>query len=489
MITGAAGARIPTGAILVGSDWIDSTSEGSMEHINPSTGQVLSSFALAGASEVDAAVAAARGAFSEWREWDPPRRRDILLRIAGLLAEHDEELGVLRTLETGAPLKRKRGRSMAAEYFAYFAGWVDKIEGQTVPVGPGALDYTVPEPYGVIAVLIPWNGPVVSAGMKVAPALAAGNCVVLKPSELGPLAALRFAELCLEAGLPPGVLNVIPGGPVAGDALVRHADVGKISFTGGAGTARRIMAAAAENVTPVTLELGGKSAALVFADADIDSAVQIGVMTGVASLSGQGCVLPTRMLVENSVYDEVARRVADMATSLVVGDPFDPGTQMGPVINETACERILGVIKRADQEGEGRLLAGGRRLGGSCAQGYFIPPTVFGDVDNASSLAQNEVFGPVLSLIRFDTEDEAVDLANGTRYGLGGFVFTRDVYRAHRVAAQLEAGWIGVNGFPPMPANAPFGGVKQSGFGREGGAAGLNEFLRVKNVYLHLPAR
>ncbi|HEY6377844.1 MAG TPA: aldehyde dehydrogenase family protein [Candidatus Dormibacteraeota bacterium] len=489
MIDRGVEARLPSGSMLIGGDWVDVTSEGRREHVNPATGQVIASFALAGIAEVEAAVSSARDASSDWRAWDPARRRDVLLRIASLLQEHDEELGVLRTLETGAPLKRRRGRSMAGEYFTYFAGWVDKIEGRTIPVGPNALDYTLPEPYGVVAVLIPWNGPVVSAGMKVAPALAAGNCVVLKPSELGPLAALRFAEICLEAGLPAGVLNVIPGGAIAGDALVRNPGVGKVSFTGGARTGRAVMAAAAANLTPVTLELGGKSAALVFADADLDVAVQIGVMTGVANLSGQGCVLPTRMLIEDTVYEEVERRVTAVARSLVVGDPFDAATQMGPVINATACTRIIETIERATAQGEGRLLAGGRRLGGALAGGYFIPPTVFGGVDNESPLAQNEVFGPVLSLMRFASEGEAVALANGTRYGLGGFVFTADLTRAHRVAAALDAGWIGINGFPPMPANAPFGGVKQSGFGREGGAAGLDEFLRPKNVFVQLPAR
>jgi aldehyde dehydrogenase (NAD+) len=322
--------------------------------------------------------------------------------------------------------------------------------------------------------------------MKVAPALAAGNTVVLKPSELGPMAALRFGELCQEAGLPPGVLNVVPGGQAAGQALVGHRDVGKVSFTGGIRTAQRILAAAAENVTPVLLELGGKSAAVIFADADLDSAVEMGVMAGVANMSGQACVLPTRMLVEDSVYSQVEERAAALAASITVGDPFDPASQMGPVINEPALERILGVVEQAASDNEGRLLAGGTRLGGPLAAGYYVAPTVFGSVDNSSPLAQDEIFGPVLSLIRFSSDDEAVALANGTRYGLGAFVFTNDLSRAHRVADGLEAGWIGVNGFPPMPPNAPFGGVKQSGSGREGGAAGLEEFLRPKNVYVRL---
>jgi acyl-CoA reductase-like NAD-dependent aldehyde dehydrogenase len=477
---------VPSGALLINGDWIADSSGGRVDQVNPATGLPLGSFVLAGPEEVDAAVGAARAAAGEWRRWAPADRRDVLLAVARLLQEHDAELGALRSLETGAPLKRRRGRSLAAEYFTYFAGWVDKIEGRTIPVGPDALDYTIAEPYGVVAVIIPWNGPVVSAGMKVAPALAAGNTVVLKPSELGPMAALRFGELCQEAGLPPGVLNVVPGGQAAGAALVGHPDVGKVSFTGGIRTAQKILAAAAENVTPVLLELGGKSAAVIFADADLEGAVEMGVMTGVANMAGQACVLPTRMLVEDSVYGEVEERAAALAGSITVGDPFDPTSQMGPVINLTALERILDVVDRAGSEGAGELLAGGKRLGGPLSDGYFVAPTVFGSVDNASSLAQDEIFGPVLSLIRFGSDEEAVALANGTRYGLGAFVFTRDLSRAHRVADRLEAGWIGVNGFPPMPANAPFGGVKRSGFGREGGAAGLEEFLRPKNVFVRL---
>jgi len=475
--------RMPSGGLLIDDEWIDSPSLDRMDHINPATGAPLASFVLGGPAEIDAAVHAARRAFPAWRDLSPVDRRDIINEIARLLQHHDVELGLLRTLELGAPRKRKRGRSMAAEYFAYYAGWPDKLEGRTIAAGPNALDYTRPEPYGVIAVIIPWNGPTVAAGMKVAPALAAGNCVVLKPSEFGPLAALRFAEICQEAGLPPGVLNVVTGDGMAGDALVRHPGIDKISFTGGIATAKRIMAAAADQLTPLTLELGGKSAAIVFPDANLEAAAQIGVMTSIGSLSGQGCVLPTRMLVATEVYDRMQDLVVAMTTKLSVGDPLRDGTQVGPVINAAACDRILGVIDDARTANAGQLLTGGHREGGELADGFFVAPTVFGEVDNASSLAQDEIFGPVLCLERFSDDSEAIALANDTRYGLGGIVFTRDFGRAHRVAAGLDAGFIGINAFPPMPPNAPFGGVKQSGFGREGGEAGIQEFLRIKNVY------
>ncbi len=297
---------------------------------------------------------------------------------------------------------------------------------------------------------------------------------------------MRFAELCLEAGIPGGVLNVVTGGAEAGAALVSDARVGKISFTGGGATARKILESAARNLTPVVLELGGKSADLVFPDADLTVAAATSVQTALANTSGQGCVLPTRLLVHDAVYDEVAATVTAMAQALKVGRPFDDGVQMGPVIDAANCERILGVIEAATSSGSATLLTGGERVGGELANGYFVAPTVFGDVDNASELAQREIFGPVLSIVRFSDEDEAVALANGTDYGLGGLVFTRDIDRAHRLAKRLTAGYVGINAFPPMPPNAPFGGVKQSGFGREGGRDGLMEFLQIKNVFVGL---
>ena len=478
---------LPSGAMLIGGEWVADSSAGRREQLNPATGKVLCSFSMAGAPEVDAAVGAARDAFPAWRATPPNERRAILFRLASLLEAHVDHQSVLRTLETGAPLKRGKRLSLAAEWIHYYAGWADKLEGQTIATYPGrALDYTKVEPYGVVAVLIPWNGPVVSAAMKAAPALAAGNCIVLKPSELGPLATLHFGELCVEAGLPPGVINIVPGGPDAGAALVAHPGVDKISFTGGGPTARRILAAAAEHLTPVVLELGGKSASIVFADADLDAAAMVGLQGGIVNMSGQGCVLATRMLVESSVYETMERTVAAMAGAVRVGDPFAPDTQMGPVISEDAADRILSTVDRARESGDGALLTGGARLGGDLADGYFVSPTVFGRVDNASPLAQEEIFGPVLAMIPFDSEEEAVEKANDTRYGLGGLVFTGDVKRAHRMADALDAGYLGINGFPPMSPNAPFGGVKQSGFGREGGLAGVQEFLRIKNVHVDL---
>lgn len=477
------------GRLFIGGNWQEDASGGTLEHVNPATGRRQATVPMAGEKEVDAAVRAAQEAFASWRDWPANERRDLLNAIAdGMQARADEfvEVGVL---EGGMPVNIAPtvNSALPVEYFRYFAGWVDKIEGAVVPTYPAhALDYTRREPYGVIAAIIPWNGPCSSIGQKVAPALAAGNCIVLKPSELAPFSSLLFAEVCADAGLPPGVLNVIVGGPDAGSALVGHSGVAKVTFTGSGGTGRRVLAAAAENLTPVVLELGGKSANLVFEDADLDAAVFTAVSMGVAALSGQACVLPTRLLVQNTVYDEVVEQIVEITETLQVGDPWDESTMMGPVITDASAQRIMSVIDRAKSEDAGRLLTGGRRLDGDLASGNYITPTVFGDVNPDSHLAREEVFGPVLSILRFDDEAEAVRLANDSVYGLGGFVFTNDLVRAHSVAAALDAGYIGVNHFPVLPPTAPFGGVKESGFGREGGAAGLGEFLRDKNINISL---
>ena len=484
-VEAAPGLELLNPAMLIGSERIREGTGGVHEHVNPTTGRVQATVALAGPAEIDRAVAAAVAAQREWRSLPGAQRRDVLLRIAQSIIDHGDELATIGALESGIPVVQG-GVAMAAEFWSYYAGWVDKIDGELVTATAPHLDYVLPEPYGVVGVIIPWNGPTVAVAMKVAPALAAGNAVVLKPPEVAPFAALRLAELALEAGLPPGVLNVVPGGPEAGDRLVRHPDVAKVSFTGSIATARRVMAAAAETPKPVALELGGKSANIVFDDADIPASAGFAAMMGVMVLSGQGCVLPTRLLVQRGVYDAVVQMVTSIAGSFTVGDPLQPATLMGPVITEAACTRILRVIDQARDEKQGELLLGGTRLGGELADGWFVPPTIFAGVDNRSPLAQHEVFGPVLSIIPFCDEEEAVALANDTVYGLGAYIHTNDLRRAHRVAAQMQAGYVSVNGFAQMNPSAPFGGYKQSGFGREGGKAGLLEFLQLKNVHISL---
>jgi acyl-CoA reductase-like NAD-dependent aldehyde dehydrogenase len=338
------------------------------------------------------------------------------------------------------------------------------------------------EPYGVVGVITPWNGSLVVTGSCVAPALAAGNAVVLKPSEVAPFAALRFGELCVEAGLPAGLVNVVPAGPEGGDALVRHPGIRKIHFTGGDATARKVLQSAAVNLTPVVTELGGKSANIVFGDTDLDAAAMLSAHQGPLMQSGQSCACASRVLVHESVYDAFLEKFVAVVEGSTVGDPLDPHVMFGPVISQGAADRILGVIEQAVSEGSGELIAGGRRLGGELADGYYIQPTVFAGVDNASALAQTETFGPVVSVMKFSDEAEAVRIANDSRYGLNAFVQTNDLERAHRVARQLESGSVWINTFSDISPQGPYGGYKQSGFGRTGGLEGLHEFLQTKNI-------
>jgi aldehyde dehydrogenase (NAD+) len=331
--------------------------------------------------------------------------------------------------------------------------------------------------------IITWNGPLISLAMKVPAALAAGNTVVVKPSELTPFTPELFAELVTGAGFPAGVVNILPGDADAGAALVRHPKVRKVSFTGGPATARKILAACAEEIKPAVLELGGKSANIIFDDADLDSACAVGTFLSIGALSGQGCALPTRMLVQDSVYDDVVARVAAIAQSIAVGDPFASTSMSGPVVNRAAHERILNVIAKAHADGA-RLVAGGKALSldGDLAGGYFLEPTVFADVDPDSDLAQNEVFGPVLAISRFSTEEEAIEIANRTRYGLSGYIQTANLKRGLRVAEAMITGEVLINGAANLPVNRPFGGLGVSGTGKEGGFAGIDEFLRIKGI-------
>jgi aldehyde dehydrogenase (NAD+) len=476
---------LPLASLLIGDRRIDRATGGEYEHIYAATGKPTIGFPLAGAAEIDESVAAARRALPVWRTMPANLRRDLLLRLSERIVRDADRLSMLQTIENGVPRAFcAELPARAADFLAYNAGWTDKIGGAVNPVWPvAALDYSLDEPYGVVGLIVPWNAPLVSVGQVIGPALAASNTVVVKPPELAPFTSIRIGELALEAGLPAGVVNIVPGGPEAGEALVRHAGIDKIHFTGSDATARRVLAAALEHITPVGLELGGKSALLIFPDADLLRAAEQAISAAVV-LSGQGCTNCTRVLVHTSIYDRVVSLAKGLLRRVRVGDPMDETTAMGPVISLAACERVLARITEASRLGEGRLIAGGQRLGGELAGGYFISPALFADVDHASRLAQDEIFGPAVSFIKFDSEDEAVTIANQTRYGLAAYVHTADLRRAHRVSQALVAGSIWVNGLDGVAPSAPFGGMKHSGYGRLGGRHGIREFTRSKNVWV-----
>lgn len=480
-------SMIPRYPVIVGESRRERGSGQVMAHVYPANGQVTREIPMAGGADVDDAVRAARGAFPGWRDLPGDQRRDLMLKMASLIEANADELAALSTLENGSPaMMTPYIPADAAQKFRYFAGWADKIQGRTLATWAGpAHDYVDYEPYGVVSAIIPWNGPLFAATMVMTPALAAGNCVIIKAPELAPYTVMRLGELFLEAGFPPGVVNVLAGGPDVGEAMVGHAGVDKVQFVGSGATAKKVLRSAAETLKPCGLELGGKSAVIVFADADLAGAGKRG-LSGAISVSGQGCVNGTRLLVERPVYEQYLGVLESIAGHIKVGDPADPSTVMGPVISEAAVERILGVIGRAQRDGA-RLVLGGERLGGDLARGYYLPLTVLADVDHDSDLAQREVFGPVLAVTPFDTEEEAIELANGTAYGLGAYIHTEDLGRAHRVAGRMQAGMVHVNGGgEAMQPWAPFGGMKQSGYGRLGGEQGLHEFLQAKNVWVNL---
>jgi aldehyde dehydrogenase (NAD+) len=475
---------LPKTGLLIGDRRIDDPSGGHFEHVYGATGKGTAEVPLAGAIEIDLAVKAARTALPVWRATSPDQRRETMFRLAQLLREHADELVAISQVDNSMPVfAAAGGPQVAADQFSYFAGWADKLSGSVIPTWPAAaLDYVTQEPYGVVGIIIPWNGPVYAVGMTVAPALAAGNCVLLKPPELAPFSAIRIGELFLEAGFPPGVVNIVTAGPEGGEAMVAHPGIDKIHFTGSGATARRILDKAKESLKPVGLELGGKSANLIFADADLSNAAMQAIL-GMQG-SGQGCINGTRVLVERRVYEEVLSLMQGILATLEVGDPLVASTFFGPVINATAADRIMGVIDKA--KSEARLVAGGERLTGELADGFFIAPTVFADVDNSTPLAREEIFGPVVAVMAFDTEEEAVRIANDSPFGLAGYIQTSNLKRAHTIAQQLEVGNIWINGFLGIPVSTPFGGAKQSGWGRLGGIDGIREFSQPKNVFVSL---
>lgn len=475
---------LPRKGLLIDGVWTTESSGGTRTHVYPGTGTATLDVPMAGPQEMERAVAAARAALPAWRKTSGDHRRNILMRFADLLDKEAENTVRIGITENGAAISRARLHFKAAvDQFRYMAGWADKLAGEVIPSWPvPGFNYVRPEPYGVVALIIPWNAPMHILGATLAPALVTGNTVVLKPSELAPFSAAKFAELLVEAGLPPGVVNVVPAEVAGSEALVRHPGVDKIHFTGSVPIARRILAGAAPNLTPVGLELGGKSARLVFADCDLDAAVR-DAASAATSMSGQGCLLGTRVMVESSIYPEFLDRFTALLAAVVVGDPFDEKVHMGPVVSAAACDRIMTFIEQTTSERGARLAFGGKRLGGDLAGGFFIQPALFADVDNNGPLAQTEIFGPVVAVMPFDSEEQAITMANTSDFGLAGYIHTNNIDRVHRVADALEVGSVWVNGFF-FSAGIPFGGVKHSGHGRAGGRQGIEEFSQSKSVWI-----
>ena len=478
--------KIKPGKLFIDGKWVDSVSGKTFDTLNPATEEVITSIAEGDSADIDLAVTAARKAFEDgpWGKTDARERGRILLRVMDLIEKNKDELALLETLDNGKPISETTNADLplVIDCLLYYAGWADKIHGETIPVRGEFFNYTLREPVGVVGQIIPWNFPLLMAAWKIAPAIACGNTVVLKPAEQTPLTALRLGEICQEAGLPDGVLNIVPGyGPTAGAALAEHMDVDKIAFTGEYTTGRIIMQAASKNLKRVSLELGGKSPNIVFADSDIDSAVA-GAMTGIFFNQGEVCCAGSRLFLERSIHDEFVDKLSSRASSLSVGNPEDADTQMGAQVSKEQFDKILGYIDTGKQEGA-KLVTGGERCG---EKGYFIRPTIFDAVDNNMKIAREEIFGPVVSAITFDDVDDMVRQSNLSIYGLAAAVWTRDIKKAHRLARDLKAGTIWINTYNSFDAASPFGGFKQSGFGRELGIHALELYTQVKSVWINL---
>jgi aldehyde dehydrogenase (NAD+) len=479
--------KISATKLLINNQWVNSVSGKTFPTINPSTGEVITQVAESDTADVDKAVAAARAAFEKgpWKKMSASQRGVLMNKLADLIEKNADELAQLEALDNGKPYAVAKAADvpLTVACYRYYAGWADKNQGKTIPVNGNYFCYTKHEPVGVVGQIIPWNFPMLMQAWKLGPALATGCTVVLKPAEQTPLTALRIGELMLEAGFPPGVVNLLPGyGPTAGAALARHMDVDKVAFTGSTEVGHLIMKAAAEtNLKRVTLELGGKSPNIVFADADMDQAIE-GAHFALFFNQGQCCCAGSRLFVEDKCYDEFVEKSVARAKKRTVGNPFDKNTEQGPQVDQDQFNKVMSYIDIGKKE-KAKLVAGGNRVGD---KGYFIEPTVFADVQDNMKIAQEEIFGPVMTILRFKDLSEVVERANKSMYGLAAAVWTKDITKAHAIADRVRAGTVWVNCYDVFDAGAPFGGFKQSGIGRELGEYALSNYTEVKTVTIKL---
>jgi betaine-aldehyde dehydrogenase len=491
-IAAAAGLHTPIRhQLFIGGRFVDAESGETLATLNPHDNSTIADVAMAGRADVDKAVASATTAFPKWSRMAAADRGRILLRLADLIEASSEELARLESLDTGHPLKDSRALDVprTAACFRYFGGMADKFQGDVVPVEAGFLNYVLREPVGVVGQVVPWNFPLMFTSWKMAPALAAGNCIVLKPAEITPLSTLKIAELMSQAGVPDGVVNIVPGlGSVAGQAVAEHPGVAKIAFTGSTATGRRIVQASAGNLKKVQLELGGKGANIVFDDANLVAAVN-GSAWAIFHNQGQACIAGSRLMLHAAIADEFLDRFVTLAKSIRLGNPMDPATEMGPLTSSQHRDRVLSYVGVAREQG-GEVLAGGKPpASADLARGCYVEPTIVRARSYKDRVAQEEVFGPFVTVLTFEDEAEALQIANGTDYGLGSGLWTRDLQRAHRFARELHAGMVWINSYKRVNPGSPFGGVGQSGYGREMGFDAMREYTQVKSVWVNVDAQ
>ncbi len=476
--------------LFIDGEFVDALSGETLATLNPHDNSVIAQVAMAGHADVDRAVVAAQKAFPAWSRMQAADRGRILLKLADLIEANGEELARLESLDTGHPIRDCRMLDVprTAGCFRYFGGMADKFQGETIPVDAGFLNYTLREPLGVVGQVVPWNFPLMFTSWKMAPALAAGNTIVLKPAEITPLTTLKIAELMREAGMPAGVVNILPGlGHVAGQYIAEHPDIAKIAFTGSTATGKRIVQASAGNLKKVQLELGGKGANIVFEDANLIAAVN-GAAWAIFHNQGQACIAGSRLVLHENIADAFLDKFIALADSIKLGNPLDPDTEMGPLTSAMHRDRVLSYVEVAKAEG-GVVLAGGESPGGALANGCYVKPTIVRVNNYKDRVAQEEVFGPFVTVLTFKTDAEALEIANGTEYGLGSGLWTSNLQRAHLFAREIRSGMVWINSYKRVNPGSPFGGTGQSGYGREMGFDAMREYTQVKSVWVNIDAQ